>query len=154
MPPPKKHQQPKRSQSSTTFIDICFFLGGAYPPPPPKKKTQQPQKTPDPAFQQFPLTVFSSKRERWEKLHGERPNPPMPLPWSYVRSCKSWRRPQVPNARRNGGRWGRVLGRWFVKRREWGVPPNKKGWVACGFLGLNLFFCFVGKKREEKTIFC
>ena len=101
---PKKDQQPKKSQSSTTFM---FFWGVLTPPP--KKKQPATPKTPDPAFQQFPLTVFfqtrfRSKRERWEKLHGKRPNLRMPSPWSYVRSCKSWRRPQVPNAQRNGGR--------------------------------------------------
>ena len=110
VPPPKKHQQPKKK---SVIHHIYVFLGGAYPPP--KKRPHIPNKTPDPAFQQFPLTVFfqtveASKRERWEKLHGKRPNLRMPSPWSYVRSCKSWRRPQVPNARRNAGRWGTGVG--------------------------------------------
>ena len=149
---PKKHQQQKQSHPHPP--PFIFFWGA--PPPPKKKPTNQQKTLPTAISSQLNPPGFCCSNpfsfgSRWEKLHGERPNlRPMPWPWSCVRSCKSWRRPRVPNARRNAGRWGRVgrgeLVGGFVKQGEWN-PPQKKGRVAGWPVDFWVWtFCFVGKK--------
>lgn len=142
-------QKTPATQKKVSHPPLLFFWGA-----PPKKNTQQPTKNPGSSFPASSLNgFFFPKRERWEKLHGERPNLRMLLPWSYVRSCKSWRRPQVPNARRNGGRWGTGVGSLVLLNAGLLDPSQQKGWVACGFLGLNFVFVLLVKKRKRRQFF-
>lgn len=106
VPPPKKHQQPKKK----SVIPHFYFSGGH----PPKKTPSNQQKTPDPAFQQVPLTVFSSPSGRGGKNSTESGRTfgccCLGLTFEAARAGEDHKCP-TRGATVAGG--GRVLGRWF-----------------------------------------
>ena len=125
---PKKDQQPKKSQSSTTFM---FFWGVLTPP---QKKTTSNPKNPGSSFPAISLNGFFPNP--FSVKAGEVGKTPRKAAESsdavaLVLRSKLQELAKTTSAQRAAQRWQvgkRVLGRWFVKRREWTPPKKKVGW--------------------------
>lgn len=141
---------------------LCFF-GGCLPPPPQRKKTTSNPKNPGSSFPAISLNGFFPNP--FSVKAGEVGKTPRKAAESsdavaLVLRSKLQELAKTTSAQRAAQRWQvgkRVLGRWFVKRREWTPPKKKVGWPV-DFWVWTFFFCwmffFKGGLKLDWWTFC
>lgn len=142
VPPPKKRPATKKK---SVIHHIYVFLGGCLPPP--KKKTTSNPKNPGSSFPAISLNGFFPNP--FSVKAGEVGKTPRKAAESsdavaLVLRSKLQELAKTTSAQRAAQRWQvgkRVLGRWFVKRREWTPPKKKVGWPV-DFWVWTFFFCW------------